>query len=127
PDLLDQPFAERERRHEQLAEVPRPSEPREMVEEVGDVGGNVLVGGEEPEVLVAAGGDGVVVAGAQMDVAAQTARLAPYHQRRLRVDLEAREAVDDVNAGLLERARPFDVAAFVAARLDLHQADGLLA
>ena len=127
PDLLDQPLAERERRHEQLAELARPPESGQVVEEVGDVGGDVLVGGEEPVVLVGAGGDGVVVAGAQVDVAAQPARLAPHDERRLRVDLEAGEAVDDVDARLLERARPLDVAALVAARLDLDEADGLLA
>src|SRR5262245_21573629 len=98
-----------------------------MVEEIGDVGSDVLVGGEEPVVLVTASGDGVVVAGAQVDVAAQPARLASYDQRRLRVNLEAGKAVDDVHAGLLERARPLDVAAFVASRLDLDETDGLLA
>ena len=126
-DLLDQPVAQGERRDEELAEVRRPPEPGQVVEEVGDVGGDVLVGREEAEVLVDAGGDGVVVAGAEVDVAAQPPGLAPDDQRRLRVDLEAGEAVDDVDARLLEGARPLDVAALVAARLDLDEADGLLA
>ena len=127
PDLLDQPFPEGERRHEQLAERAGPPEAGQVVEEVGDVGSDLLVGREEAEVLVAAGGDGVVVAGAEMDIAAQAARLAPHHERRLPVDLESWEAVDDVDAGLLECSRPLDVAAFVAARLDLDEADRLLA
>ena len=52
PDLLDQPVAQVERRDEELAELLRPPEAGDVVEEVGDVGGDVLVGGEEPEVLV---------------------------------------------------------------------------
>ena len=127
PDLLDQPLAQRERRHQQLAELRRTTEPRQVVEQVGDVGGDLLVGGEEAEILVGAGRDGVVVAGAEVDVPAQPSRLAPDDERRLRVDLEPGEAVDDVDARLLERARPLDVAAFVAARLDLDETHGLLA
>jgi hypothetical protein len=43
------------------------------------------------------------------------------------VDLHVREAVDDVDARLLERARPLDVPALVEARLQLDDADALLA
>jgi len=43
------------------------------------------------------------------------------------VDLEVGEAVDDVDARLLERARPLDVALLVEARLELDDADALLA
>ena len=43
------------------------------------------------------------------------------------MDLEVREAVDDVDARLLERARPLDVAPLVEARLQLDEADALLA
>ena len=44
--------AQVERRDEQLAELLRPAEAGEVVEEVGDVRGDVRVGREEPEVLV---------------------------------------------------------------------------
>ena len=103
-DLLDEPLPQGERRDEQLAEVRRPAEAGEVVEEVGDVVRDLLVGGEQPEVLVDARGQGVVVAGADVDVAAQAARLAAHDERRLRVDLQAGEAVDDVDSRLLERA-----------------------
>src|SRR5581483_3145052 len=43
------------------------------------------------------------------------------------VDLQVRNAVDDVDAGVLEGARPLDVAALVEARLELDEADALLA
>ena len=46
------PRAQVERRHEQLPELLRPAEPGHVVEEVGDVGGDRLVVGEEAEILV---------------------------------------------------------------------------
>ena len=103
-DLLDEALAQGERRDEQLAEVRGPPEAGEVVEEIGDVVRDRLVGGEQPEVLVDARRQRVVVAGADMDVAAQAARLAADDERRLRVDLQAGDAVDDVDSRLLERA-----------------------
>ena len=49
---------------------------------------------------------GVVVAGADVDVAAQADALAAHDERDLGVGLEPDEAVDDVGARLLERAGP---------------------
>ncbi len=126
-DQLDQALLQVERGDEQLAEALRTPEPGDEVEEVGDVGGDLGVGGEEPDVLVRARGCGVVVAGSDVDVAAQVVFLAAHDQGRLRVDLHVGEPVDDVDARLLERARPFDVAALVEARLELDDADALLA
>ena len=68
-DLLEQPLAQVERRDEQLAEALRAAVAGEVVEEVGDVGGDVRIGGEEPEVLVQPRGLRVVVARADVDVA----------------------------------------------------------
>ena len=127
PDQRDDPRAQRGRRDEQLAELLRPAEAGEVVEEVGDVGGDVLVGREDADVLVEARRDRVVVAGADVDVAAQPVALAADDERRLRVDLQVGEAVDDVDAGLLERAALLDVAALVEARLQLDEAHALLA
>ena len=116
-----------ERRHEQLAEPLRAAEAGDVVEDVGDVGGDLLVGREDPDVLVQPRRRGVVVAGADVDVAAQAARLAPDDERHLGVDLHVGEAVHDVHARLLELARPLDVPPLVEARLQLDEADGLLA
>ena len=102
-DLLDQPLPQAERRHEELAKALRTPEAGDVVEEVGDVRGDLLVGGEETEVLVDPGGQRVVVARAEVDVAPERSALAAYDERRLRVDLEAREPVDDVDAGPLDR------------------------
>ena len=75
-DVLDQPPPQVERRGEDLAELLRPAEAGDEVEEVGDVGGDVGVGGEEPDVLVDPRGRRVVVAGADVDVAPQLVALA---------------------------------------------------
>ena len=62
-----------------------------------------VVAGEEPEVRVEARGLRVVVAGADVDVVAHAVALAADDEQRLGVRLHAREAVDDVHAGLLQR------------------------
>ena len=72
------------------------------------------------------GRDRVVVAGAEMDVGAEPSRLAAHHQRDLGVGLELDEAVDHLDAGALQVARPLDVGFLVEARLELDQrGDGL--
>ena len=83
--------------------------------------------GQQAEVHVQPGGLGVVVAGPDVDVAAQAGPLAPDDERGLGVRLEADQPVDDVRAGPLELARPDDVRLLVEAGLDLDQDDDLLA
>src|SRR6266540_1812161 len=100
-DLVDQSATKRERRDEQLAELTRAPESGEVVEEIGDVGSDVLIRGEEAEVLVRLRRDVVVVPGAEMDVPPQASSFASHDKRRLAVDLNRWEAVDDVHAGLL--------------------------
>ena len=126
-DVLDQPTPQVERCGEDLPELLRPAEARDEVEQVGDVRGDVRVGREQADVLVDPRSRRVVVAGADVDVALELVTLAPHDERRLRVDLHVREPVDDVDARLLERARPLDVAPLVEARLQLDDAHALLA
>ena len=64
----------------------------------------------------------VVVAGADVHVAADAVALAAHDERHLAVRLQAHEPVDDVHAHVLERARPLDVALLVEARLELDEA-----
>ncbi len=68
-DLADETAAQRERRDEQLAEFLRPAEARQVVEEVGDVRGDVVVRREEADVLVLTSRGRVVVARADVSVA----------------------------------------------------------
>ena len=73
------------------------------------------------------GGRRVVVAGAEVDVAADAVVLAADDQRGLAVGLEADDAVDDVDARLLEHAGLDDVVLLVEPGLELDQGGHLLA
>ena len=121
------PAADAVRRHQQPAERGLPAVTGEHVEQVGDVGADLGIGGEHAEVLVQPGGLRVVVAGADVAVAADLVALLAYHQRGLAVRLEADQAVDDVAAGPLQGARPADVGHLVEAGLHLDQHHHLLA
>ena len=125
-DLVDESAAERERGDEQLAELLRAAEAGDVVEEIGDVGRDLLVGREDPEILVQPRGRRVVVPGADVRVPAQRVALTSDDEGHLRVDLQVGESVRDVDAGLLERSRPLDVAELVEARLELDEAHRLL-
>ena len=126
-DLVDEPAAQRERRDEELPELLRATEAGDVVEEVGDVGGDLLVRGEDPEVLVEPGGRRVVVAGADVCVPAQSVALAADDQRHLRVDLEVGEPVRRRGRRPARAPRPLDVAQLVEPCLQLDEADRLLA
>ena len=104
----------------------RPSESRQMVEEIGHVRGDLGVGGEQSVILVASCGEGVVVAGAEVDIPAELPAFTSHDERRLCVDLEIWKPVDNMDAGLLEGARPTDVAVLIEACLELDQRHTLL-
>ncbi len=99
----------------------------ERVEQVGEVGADRRVGGEHADVLVEPRRLRVVVAGADVAVAADRVALLAHHEAGLAVRLEADQAVDDVHARALQLTRPADVRLLVEPRLDLHQRDDLLA
>ena len=71
-----------------------------------DVLADALVGGQQPEVLVHPSGLRVVVAGADVGVAADALGLVADHHRQLAVRLQADQPVDHVAAGVLELAGP---------------------
>ena len=101
-----------------------------MVEQLGDVGTDVDVAREDAEVLVDPGRVGVVVAGADVAVAAQLVAVVAHHQYAFRMGLQADHAVDDMDAGTLELFGPVDVVGLVEAGLqfdensDLHATFG---
>ena len=98
-----------------------------MVEEASEVFANRFTRGEKPEVFIEARGLWVVVSGADVAVAAQCAALLANDQGQLAVGLQAHDAVNHVNSGLLELSGPGDVGLLVEARLDLDQSQNLLA
>ena len=118
--------AQARRRHRQLLQPRRIGIAGQRAEERGRVFGDRLRAGHEPEVGVDPRGPLVVVAGAEVDVAPQALRRPPDDQADLRVGLVAANAVDDVRAGFLERARPLDVALLVESRRQLDEHGDLL-
>ena len=101
--------------------------PGQLVEHGGGVGRQLRVRGEQPQVLVEPGRAGVVVARADVDVAADPAGLLAHHQGQLDVGLEALHPIGDVGARLLQLPAPGDVGGLVEAGGDLHQYGDLLA
>ena len=100
--------------------------PREVVEQVGDVCGQIGIGGQQTEVLVETGGAGVVVARADVAVAVDVIAFVTDHEGELRVRLQTHHAVHDVDTRLLEHARPRDVRLLVEARGELDERHHLL-
>ena len=126
-DALDQAEPDAVRGDQQRAVLRLPGVAGQHVEQVGEVGADLRVGGEQADVLVQARGLVVVVAGADVGVALELATLLPHDQCGLAVRLQPDQAVDDVAAGALQRSGPLDVGLLVEPGLDLDQDDDLLA
>ena len=104
-----------------------PGEPGQRVEELRGVLAELGPAGQEAEVGVDARRRRVVVAGPEVDVPPDLVLLPPDDEGDLRVRLQPHDAVDDVDARLLERLGPDDVVLLVEARLQLHEDGDLLA
>ena len=126
-DLLEQPAAQRARCDQQLAVGGLLAAAGEIVEQLRGVGGECVGAAEQTEVLVGARRLRVIVAGADVHVAADAVGLRAHHERDLAVRLEADHAVHDVHARLLEHLRELDVGLFVEARGKLDKRHHLLA
>ena len=105
------------RRHVTSSSAARLDIAGDVVEDVGDVAADPGIGGEEAEIGVDARRDRMVIAGAEVAIGAVAAFLAAHHHRHLGVGLPLDEAVDDLDAGALERARPHQILLLVEAGL----------
>ena len=92
-----------------------------------DGGGDLRVGGEQAQIRVEAGGRRIVIARAEMGVAANLpVGFAPRDQRELAMRFQADDAVKNLHARFLQISRPANVGGFVEARLQLdHHGDFL--
>ncbi len=116
-----------ERRHQQRAVVVDLGVRGEVVEDHVHALGDLRIAGEQAQVGIEARGDGVVVAGAEVAVAAGHAVFVAAHQHgQLAVGLEAHHAVEDLHAGVFHAARPADVRGLVEARHQLDHQRGFL-
>src|SRR5690606_32018824 len=80
---------------------------------------------QQSEVLIAAGGLRMVVAGADVAVPGQPVGLLADDEGELRMRLEPDYSVDDVDAGSLQFAGPRDVGLLVEPSLDLDDGEHL--
>ena len=85
------------------------------------------IAGEQAVVGVAARGARVVVAGAEVAVAAQAVGFAAHDHRHLGVGLESHDAVHDVRAGFLQPVGQLDVGFLVESRAQLDDDRDVLA
>ena len=86
-----------------------------------------LILGEIAEIGVTAGGDWVVIAGAEMHIAAQIRALPAMHQADFGVGFQIDKSVDDLHAGALKLTGPADIGLFVEPGLQLNQGGDVLA
>ena len=111
-----------ERRLGEAVELRRLGEARELQEQLVHVVADVVRAGEQAVVGVLARGAGVIVTGAEMTVAADTARLAPHDECQLGVCFVPDHPVHDVRADFLQPVGELDVRLLVeaCAQLDDH-------
>ena len=99
----------------------------EEIEEIGGVFTEVRMGGEEREIGIKFGGAGVVVAGAEMDIASEAVFVAANDEGDLAMDLVVDDPVDDMDAGFFEAASPGDIICFVEAGFEFDDGGDLFA
>ena len=116
-----------ERRDEQRAVIVGLRMGGEVIEDAVNGGGDFRIGGEQTEVSIETSGIGVVVAGAEVGIAANGAiGVAADEQGQLAVRLEADDAVKDLDACVFKVARPADVGGFVEAGDEFDDGSDLL-
>ncbi len=125
-DHLDEPFAHVQGRHQQFLETGQSRAARQMMEEIHHVGGQYWIDGEEPQIRVLPRGFDVVVAGADMGIAAQAIAFATHDQRELGMGFQSSQTVDDVITGFAQLVGPVQIARLVETRSELDQACDLL-
>ena len=123
PNEPEQALVQIERRLRQEVQIRRAHQARQLHEDLVDVFAERHVRRQQTVVRVRARRSRMVVAGAQVHVAAQPAVLAAHDERHLAVGLVADDAVDDVCARFLQLARELDVRRLVeaGAQLDQHR------
>lgn len=115
------------RRNDEVLVLRRTGIAGDDIEKGGRVCAELLVAGEQAEVGINFRGGVVVVAGAEVQVAADAVFLAADNERDFAVGLEAGQTVNDVAAGFFELLCPVDVVFFVKARFQLDKHRDLFA
>src|SRR5207245_10924242 len=127
PDHADDVGAQAHRRDQEPAESTLAAVAGEEVEELGDVRAQLGVRREQADVFIDLCGLEIVVAGADVDIASDAICSSANNQRDFCVRLEADDAIDDVDADLLQLLGPRDIRLLVTARLQFDERHHLLA
>src|SRR5207247_10351776 len=107
------PFVHLERRDPESARSLELADAGQEVEKRGGSRPEGWTAGKKTDVSVNAGGGRIVVAGAEVNIAADRIRIAPDHQAELGVNFVADQAVDNVYASLFQLPRPENVVRLV--------------
>ena len=99
----------------------------EVVEDFRQPLANPFVAGKQAEIGIKPGRARMIVAGADMGIAAQPVIVLSHHQDHLAVGLQAHNAVGYMDAVLLQPARPADIGGLVETRLEFDHHGDLLA
>ena len=125
-DHLQHAGTEIGRCHQQTGEGRHLAETGECVEQPRYVVAELMVGGEETDVVVDARGDRVVVPCCYVYIATKLrGGFATDDKSNLGVRLEPNQSVDDMHPGPLELSRPRDVRLFIKASLEFDESGDL--
>ena len=109
-DLLQQGLFQLPGRGQQLAVAAHwGAAAGQIVEQFGQVGADVGIAGDQAEIAVHPGRAGMVIAGADMGVAAQAVIVLADDKNQFAVGLHADHAVGDMDARLLQESGPADI------------------
>ncbi len=127
-DQADEALGQGKRRDQQRAVVVGFGVGGEVVENAVHRCRDLRIGGQQAEIGVETRRIRVVVAGAQMRIAAGDAiGIAAHQQGQLAVGLQADDAVEDLDSGIFQIARPADIGGLVEAGHQLHHRRDFLA
>ncbi len=125
-DPLQQARVQGEGRLQQALELHPRGQPGQLLEQQVHIVADIRIGGDQAQVGIRACGAAVIVAGTQVDIAAQLAAFAAHDQQHLGVGLEPDHAVDDLHAGFLQTVGEAEVGLLIEARAQLdHHGDVL--
>ena len=123
----EEPLLQVERRDHQFFQAGIIGQTGERVEDNADFLSHFRVARQETEVRIRASCPRMIIASAEMDVVPQAIAVPPDNEERLAMRLQSDDAINDVGAGFLERARPLNIDRFIETRAQFHDRGDLFA
>ena len=126
-DQGEQAVAHRHRGYEQAAIVITTTVGGQGIEELDQIGGQIITTGEHAEVGVDTSCGRIIVSGTHVGVAADALLFPPHHQGQFGVDFDADQAIDDMDTGSFKGTSPDDIVLFIEACFELYDRSDLFA